>query len=275
MSGADQTEEEFLDWYINHERDRYPHAAHTVDIALFTIRDGALSLLLVRRGSHPEKGRWALPGGFVDLGEKGGYGEGEDLDDAARRELLEETGLTVFRGYLEQLRTYGDPDRDRRGRAFSTAYVGMMPHLAVPRAGGDADAARFFPVDELTGPGAADRLAFDHRWIIADALERVRGKIEYEGRLAASFIEEPFTISELRRVYEAVWGGPVHRGDFRRKVLSAKNFLQPTGEATPRTGGPPAQLYRLGTATLLYPPMQRRGMLLDPGREAEAGLGEG
>jgi 8-oxo-dGTP diphosphatase len=87
--------------------------------------------------------------------------------------------------------------------------------------------------------------------------------VEYEGRLAASFIEEPFTISELRRVYEAVWGGPVHRADFRRKVLSARDFLRATGEETPRAGGPPAQLYRLGTATVLYPPMQRSGMLLE------------
>lgn len=261
MSG-EAGEREFLAHYTSVERDSYPRSEHTVDIALFTIADGDLSILLVRRGGHPEKGRWALPGGFVDLGSSGAYGEGEGLDEAAHRELLEETGLEVFPGYLEQLRTYGDPLRDRRGRIFSTAYVGMMPDLAVPRAGSDAAAARFFPV------GALDMsiLAFDHARIVTDALERVRGKVEYEGRLAASFIEEPFTISELRRVYEAVWGGPVHRADFRRKVLSARDFLRPTGEATPRTGGPPAQLYRLGTATLLYPPMQRDGMLLDQRR---------
>ena len=265
---AGETEAEFLARYVRDERGRFPHGAHTVDIALFTIRDGRLSLLLVRRGRHPEKGRWALPGGFVELGKSGDFGEGEGLDEAAQRELLEETGLDVFPGYLEQLRTYGDPRRDRRGRVFSTAYVGMMPNLAVPRAGGDAADARYFAVEDLGGEGGP-ALAFDHERIIGDALERVRGKVEYEGRLAASFIEEPFTISELRRVYEAVWGGQVHRADFRRKVLSAKDFLRSTGEAAPRTGGPPAQLYRLGSATLLYPPMQRGGMLLDARRDAE------
>jgi 8-oxo-dGTP diphosphatase len=268
VSADEETEREYLERYVRDERDRYPHAGHTVDVALFTIRDGHLSLLLVRRGDHPEKGRWALPGGFVELGGSGAYGEGESLDEAAQRELLEETGVDVFRGYLEQLRTYGDPHRDRRGRVFSTTYVAMMPNLAVPRAGSDAAAARYFPVEDLA-EAAAEGLAFDHEQIIADALERVRGKIEYEGRLAASFIEEPFTISELRKVYEAVWGAPVHRADFRRKVLSAKDFLAPTGGATPRTGGPPAQLYRLGAATLLYPPMQRRGMLLDAGRDED------
>jgi 8-oxo-dGTP diphosphatase len=258
-------ESEFLAHYTAVVRATFPRSEHTVDIALFTIVEGELSVLLVRRGGHPEKGRLALPGGFVDLGASGAYGEGEGLDDAAHRELLEETGLEVFPGYLEQLRTYGDPSRDRRGRVFSTAYVGMMPDLEVPKAGSDAAEAQFFAVRGL------DRatLAFDHERILTDALDRIRGKVEYEGRLAASFIEEPFTISELRRVYEAVWGGPVHRADFRRKVLSASEFLRPTGEATPRAGGPPAQLYRLGTATLLYPPMQRRGMLLDA-RHADA-----
>ncbi len=260
-TGGTESEAEFLSRYEVRERSRFPRSEHSVDVALFTVRNGQLSILLVRRAEHPDLGRWALPGGFVRLGTSGAYGEGEGLDAAAERELLEETGLEVFPGYLEQLRTYGDPFRDRRGRVFSTAYVGMMPDLPVPTAGGDASAARFFAVEDL-GSIDGPELAFDHDHIIADALERVRGKIEYEGRLAASFVTEPFTISELRRVYEAVWGGPVHRGDFRRKVLSAKGYLEPIGAATDRTGGPPAQLYRVGPATLLYPPMQRFGMLL-------------
>lgn len=253
-------EAEFLDQYARVARSKFPRSEHTVDIALFTIRSGELSLLLVRRGEHPDKGKWALPGGFVRLGD-GSYGEGEELEDAAHRELAEETGLEVFPGYLEQLRTYGSPWRDRRGRVFSTAYVGMMPNLPTPRGGGDADETHFFAVTDLEGADGPE-LAFDHAEIARDALERVRGKIEYEGRLAASFLTQPFTIPELRRVYEAVWDGPVHRGDFRRKVLSVEGFLVSTGEQDTETGGPPAELYRLGLTTQVHPPMLREAMLM-------------
>lgn len=258
---GEEAEEEHLERHPGTERGRSPRAEHTVDIALFTIHQGALAVLLVRRGQRPEKGRWALPGGVVDLGAGGAYGEGEGLDEAAQRELLEETGLAVFPGYLEQLRTYGDPRRDRRGRVFSTAYVGMMPNLPVPLAGDDVADAHFVPVDGL-GRAGGPALAFDHDRIVADALERVRGKIEYEGRLAASFLTEPFTIADLRRVYEIVWGGPVHKADFRRNVLSAGGFLVPAGDAPAEPGGSPAQLYRLGPATRLHPPMPRDLTLL-------------
>jgi 8-oxo-dGTP diphosphatase len=249
----------YLDRYARTERPMFPRSEHTVDVALFTIRSGELCLLLVRRGEHPEKGKWALPGGFVRLGD-GNYGQGEELEEAAYREVVEETGLEVFPGYLEQLRTYGSPWRDRRGRVFSTAYVGMMPDLPTPRGGGDAADSHFFAVTDIGGvDGPA--LAFDHAEIAQDALERVRGKIEYEGRLAASFLTQPFTIPELRRVYEAVWGGPVHRGDFRRKVTSLDGFLLATGERSTGTGGPPADLFRLGPATQFHPPMLRDSML--------------
>ena len=261
MSEESDGEATFLKEYARTERTKFPRSEHTVDIALFTIRSGEMSLLLVRRGEHPDKGKWALPGGFVRLG-NGEYGEGEELDDAAHRELTEETGLEVFPGYLEQLKTYGSPWRDRRGRVFSTAYVGMMPDLPIPHGGGDATDTHFFAVDDL-GSVDGPQLAFDHLEIAQDALERVRGKIEYQGRLAASFLTQPFTVPELRRVYEAVWGSPVHRGDFRRKVLSASDFLVPTGDVDTGTGGPPADLYRLGANTQLHPPMLRDSMLLN------------
>ena len=259
-----ETEARFLARYAE-ERPSFPRAEHTVDVALFTIREGQLCIALIRRAQHPTRGRWALPGGFVELG-GGSYGEGEDLETAARRELAEETGLDVFPGYLEQLRTYADPWRDKRGRVISTAYVALTPHVGPLRAGDDAGDAHYFAVadlDEHEGP----ELAFDHQRIIEDALERVRGKIEYEGRLAASFLTEPFTIGELRRVYEAVWGGTVSRGNFVRKVLSSQDFLVPTGDRAVPPAGRPAALYRLGVATQFNPPMTRATMQLAKGTD--------
>jgi 8-oxo-dGTP diphosphatase len=263
-----ETEGAYLQRYPAEVQHRFPRSEHTVDIALFTIQNSALSVLLVERGEHPERGNWALPGGFVRLG-TGESGQGESLDAAAERELAEETGIDVFPGYLEQLRTYGDPGRDPRGRVFSTAYVGIMPNVPTPRAGGDAAASRFFAVEELVG-FAGPALAFDHATILRDALERVRSKVEYDGRVAAAFLSSPFTISDLRRVYEAIWGGPIHRGDFRRKVLSSPGYLVATGERSTRTGGPPAELYLLGSRGQLHPPMLQSAVLLKDDRSAGA-----
>ncbi|HVM08919.1 MAG TPA: NUDIX domain-containing protein [Acidimicrobiales bacterium] len=222
--------------------------AVTVDVVLLTIRSGQLSVLLVQRAAEPFAGDWALPGGFVH--------DDEDLDAAAARELLEETGLEAFAGHLEQLRTYGAPGRDPRRRVVSVAYVGFMPDLPTPAAGSDAAAARWWAVDDLDeGPS----LAFDHEQILRDAVERARAKLEYTP-LAASFTEEPFTLTELRRVYEAVWGTPLHVGNFRRKVLSTPGFVEPIGEkAKASDGGRPAELYRRGTAVVLHPAMLRTG----------------
>ena len=223
--------------------------AVTVDIVVLTIRAGRLCVLLVERGAEPFAGSWALPGGFVH--------DDEDLEVAAARELMEETGIESFSGHLEQLRTYGAPDRDPRQRVVSVAYVGFVPDLPTPEAGSDAAAARWWAIEDLDDPQDGATLAFDHERILSDAVERARAKLEYTP-LAASFTEEPFTLTELRRVYEAVWGTPVHVGNFRRKVLSAPGFVEPIGEkARPADGGRPAELYRRGSATVLHPAMLR------------------
>ncbi|RSS88969.1 NUDIX domain-containing protein [Streptomyces sp. WAC05292] len=237
----------------------YPPFAVTVDLVVLTVRRHALCALVVRRGEQPFQGRWALPGGFV-------RGD-EDLGAAAARELAEETGLCAHDpaepgagngAHLEQLATYGDPKRDPRMRVVSVAHLVLAPDLPAPRAGGDANSARWAPVDELLAaeeePGAG--LAFDHATILADGVERARSKIEYSS-LATAFCPPEFTVGELRRVYEAVWGVALDPRNFHRKVTGTPGFLVPAGGTTTRQGGRPAQLFRAGGATLLNPPMLR------------------
>jgi 8-oxo-dGTP diphosphatase len=227
----------------------YPPFAVTVDLAVFTIRDGALSVLLVQRGAPPFAGQWALPGGFIE--------PDEDALTAARRELAEETSLQGLDVHLEQLATYSTPDRDPRMRVVSVAHVVLAPGLADPTAGSDASDARWWTIEDLLddeGP----RLAFDHAVILRDALERVRSKLEYT-TLATQFVTEPFTLAELRAVYAAVWGVAPDLGNFRRKVLSTDGFVVPTDERGASSRGPRPLLFRRGPATALQPAMLRPG----------------
>ena len=224
----------------------FPPLAVTVDLVVLTIRADRLQALTIRRGEAPYKGEWALPGGFLR--------PDEDLPDAAARELHEETGLPTDGFHLEQLASYGAPDRDPRMRTVTVAYIALAADLPAPTAGTDAAEARWQPVDELLdGPG---RLAFDHRQILRDGVERARGKLEYTP-LAAAFCPPEFTISELRRVYEIVWGRTLDPRNFHRKVTRTAGFLQETADTTTRDGGRPARLYRVGTITQLHPPLLR------------------
>ncbi|MFE2281790.1 NUDIX domain-containing protein [Streptomyces sp. NPDC059454] len=227
--------------------DRYAFEpfAVTVDLAVFTLRAGALHVLLVERGREPYAGRWALPGGFVR--------PDEAAERAARRELGEETGLTDVSGlHLEQLRTYSEPDRDPRMRVVSVAFAALLPDAPEAHGGSDAAQARWTPYD------SARELAFDHDRILADARERVGAKLEYTC-LATAFCPPEFTLGELQQVYETVWGTTLDRPNFRRKVLATPGFVEAVPGAARLTGGrgKPAALYRAGTATALHPPLLR------------------
>ena len=225
----------------------HPPFAVAVDLAIFTIRDGALSALLVERGEDPYAGSWALPGGFIE--------PDEDAETAAWRELHEETGVERFAGHLEQLKTYSAPDRDPRMRVVSVAHVAFAPDLPEPEAGSDAANARWWAVEDVLDHDQVG-LAFDHAEILADARERIRAKLEYT-TLATEFVAEPFTLPDLRRVYAAVWGTPPELGNFRRKVLGTEGFVVPADSQGAATGGRTALLYRRGPATVIQPPLLR------------------
>lgn len=231
----------------------FPPFAVTVDLVVLTLRAGQLQVLAIERGGPPFAGTWALPGGFVDLD--------EDLVDAAARELIEETGVPIAGVHLEQLATYGTPGRDPRMRVVSVAHLALLPDLPLPSAGSDAAASVWLPVSEvLCGERA---LAFDHDRIVRDGIERARAKLEWS-TLGAAFCGPEFTVNELRRVHEAVWGAPVDPRNFHRKVTGAEGFLVPTGATTTRDGGRPAQLFRRGPATVLNPPLVRPQAVIPP-----------
>jgi 8-oxo-dGTP diphosphatase len=205
----------------------HPRPALTVDVVIFTLRENQLHVLLVQRGEEPFAGVWALPGGFVKMN--------ESLEKAACREMAEETGLQD--AYLEQLYTYGDPNRDPRGRVVTVAYFALIPSDAPVRKEGGSDARRaeWFRIEALPP------LAFDHDQIVVYALRRLRYKLEYT---AAGFelLPEEFTLSELQHTYEMILGEKLDKRNFRRRIQQAE-IIEPTPHM--RAGeGRPARLYR-------------------------------
>lgn len=218
----------------------YPRAALTVDCVVFGLDEGELKVLLIQRGLEPFKGKWALPGGFVRVD--------ETLDEAARRELEEETGLKQV--FLEQLYTFGAVDRDPRERVVSVAYYALVKLAAhATKAATDAAEAQWFPVSKIP------RLAFDHAEILRTALGRLKGKVRYEP-IGFELLPNKFTLSQLQRLYETILETPLDKRNFRKKVLSfgllvALKETQMTGRHRP------AQLYRFDEER--YEKLRKRG----------------
>jgi 8-oxo-dGTP diphosphatase len=242
-----EDEARFLDRY---RPGVYPRPSVTVDLVVFTVIDKLLHVLFVRRNEHPFKGRWALPGGFVRVSDDR-KDQGEDLDAAAHRELLEETGLshTASAGvFLEQFRTFGSPGRDPRMRVISVAYYALVRPSLVPliRAGGDVSHAKWFDVTELA-PGtkrARADLAFDHAEILDAALDRMRADLDRTG-IAFELVPETFTIQELRAVHEAVRGEPLDPGNFRKRFLRLlEDGVIEAARGKRATVSKPANVYR-------------------------------
>ena len=217
---------------------QYPAFAVTVDVVILTMKDGRLHVLLVRRGEDPYRGMWAIPGGFKR--------PNETLDEAARRELVEETSVDAA-SLLTQFGAYGDPGRDPRMNVVTVAYLAVLRDVGAVVAGTDAAEAALVPMaDVLEG---RPELAFDHAQIARDAIERVRVELEVSG-VATAFVGSTFTLAELRAVYEAIWGVQLDAANFRRSVVSEDGWVIPTGRrAQPGpAGGRPAELYRAGSA---------------------------
>ena len=219
---------------------KYAHPAVTVDAVVFGLDDADLKVLLIQRDGAPFEGRWALPGGFVDME--------EGLEDAVRRELEEETGLK--RLFLEQLYTFGEPKRDPRERVISVAYyalVKLTDHAV--RAASDARNVAWFPVADLPN------LAFDHEDVLEVALKRLKGKIRYEP-IGFELLPEKFPLSELQRLYETVLEHPLDKRNFRKKILGM-GLLQDTEEIQQDVAHRAARLYRFDQAA--YRKLRKQG----------------
>ena len=218
----------------------HPRPSVTVDCVVFGFDDADLKLLLVLRKTPPFRGQWALPGGFVRMD--------ESLDQAARRELSEETGLPQL--YFEQLFTFGDPGRDPRGRVVSVAYYALLK-LSDHRvqAATDAEAVAWFPVAELP------KLAFDHELIAETGLRRLKGKVRYEP-LGFELLPEKFTLGELQRLYETVLEQSLDKRNFRKKSLGME-LLEPLDEYQQDVAHRAAQFYRFNRRH--YEQLKKRG----------------
>jgi 8-oxo-dGTP diphosphatase len=217
---------------------QFPAFAVTVDVVILTMSGGMLHVLLVRRGEDPFEGMWAIPGGFKR--------PTETLDEAAKRELREETGVDAA-SLLAQFGAYGDPGRDPRMNVVTVAYLAVLRDVGAIEAGTDAADAALTPVSDVLNGKL--QLAFDHQRMVRDAIERVRVELEASG-VATAFVGQTFTMAELRSVYEAIWGVQLDAANIRRSIHAQEGWVVPTGRrARPgSTGGRPAELYRAGRA---------------------------
>jgi 8-oxo-dGTP diphosphatase len=225
----------------------FPAFAVTVDIVILTMILGSLRVVLIRRGQAPFAGMWAIPGGFKL--------PTETLDEAAGRELVEETGVDAA-SLLSQFGAYGDPGRDPRMNVVTVGYLAVLREVGTITAGTDASHAELVPVaDVLAGKL---ELAFDHLRILRDAIERVRVELEVTG-IASAFVGATFTLAELRAVYEAVWDVQLDGANFRRSVVAEDGWVIPTGERarSGAAGGKPPELFRAGEAWRHGGPIRR------------------
>ena len=206
---------------------KYERPSVTVDIVVFTVTSDDLKVLLIKRKVWPFEGSWALPGGFVKID--------ESLDDAAIRELKEETGVSDL--YLEQLYTFGEPKRDPRTRVITVAYYALvnMNDIKELKADSDASEVKWFSVYQLP------KLAFDHKEILDYAVKRLRWKLEYT-TIGFKLLTKKFTLTQLQDTYEIVFNKKFDKRNFRKKIHSLR-LIEETKEVTENVAHRPAKLY--------------------------------
>ena len=223
-----QTEMAFLAAY---DRRKFDAPLTTVDMAIFSLIDASMQVLLIRRAQHPALGQWALPGGFIDLEHD------QKLADAATRKLEEKTGIT--NAYLDQVETFGSADRDPRGWSVTILYYALIDASGVElRAHESATEARWVPLQEAQQLV----LAFDHKQLLAAAQQRLKAQVEYTA-LPIHLMPEEFTLSELQKVFEAILEKNLEKKSFRRRIQDA-DILEETANKR-RSGSRPAQLYKI------------------------------
>ncbi|MEW4922490.1 NUDIX domain-containing protein [Algibacter sp. 2305UL17-15] len=216
----------------------------SVDAVVFGYEAGNISVLLIKRKYDPFKGQWAIPGGFV-LND-------ESLEDAVERELFEETGIKI--NYLEQLYTFGKPDRDPRGRVVSIAYFGLVrPNAFKIHASTDAEQVQWFHINELP------KLSFDHKEILKTAIERLQGKITYEP-IGFELLDKKFPFSDLEKLYTTLLGRDIDRRNFRKKIIGL-NVLDELDEKVSKGSGRPANLFQFNQKR--YFQLKKEGIIFE------------
>lgn len=203
---------------------KYPHPAVTTDCVIFGFDGMKLNVLLIERGVYPYKGRWAFPGGFLNMD--------ESADEGARRELKEETNLSA--AYVEQFGTFSDPNRDPRERVITIAYFALVK-LQDVKGGDDAAKAQWFPMDQIP------QLAFDHDRILRKAMDCLRERIHFKP-VGFELLPEKFTLKQLQMLYEAILGVNFDRRNFSKKMLHSE-LLTPLDETVWPTSKREAKLY--------------------------------
>lgn len=214
---------------------QYEQPGITVDLVVFTVNEDKLKVMLAKRAEPPYLGYWSLPGGFLLVG--------ESLEEAAFRVLKEKAGVKDV--YLEQLYTFGKPDRDPRARVITVAYFALIPwsNLGQPESKKISD-LKWSAIDQIP------RLAFDHKEILNCAVQRLRAKVTYSN-IVYGLMSEQFRLSELQRMYEIILDDSLDKRNFRKRML-ASGLLQETGKKDLHGAHRPAMLYQFKKMAITF-----------------------
>lgn len=223
-----------MDTKETYDVSKFERPSVTVDVLFFTVKDGKLQVLLIKRAAWPFEGYWALPGGFVNMT--------ENLETAAAREIYEECGVKDL--FLEQLFTFGDPKRDPRTRVITVAYFALAPSTEIKKIQKEeVKEAKYFPIGDLP------KLAFDHKKIVEVGFERLKNKMGYSN-IVFGLLPKVFSLSEVQSIYEIIYGRKIDKRNFRKWMLSS-GLLVSTGKKLSGMAHRPALLYKFAKREII------------------------